>query len=259
MVAQGSRWDKPIIKKNKMDQEYCYIPRRTFLFGEDNSQARMPGPLYMAKEPISNVDFKLFVDQTGYDYKLFDVMIQLSPEPGCPATPVSWNDAKAYARWISEMTGGYYDLPSQEAWEIAARGVDGRLYPWGNTPPTDKHGIFSLKKYRKFTNVSSKFPLNISHFGCVNMVGNVWEWCSEEVIIEDDDADSDGDEDSESSEETTEISHILRGGSCIDSHEYCNCVTQRIEGPSDKRVLYAGFRLIHLTPDMYAKYCEMDE
>ena len=187
------------------------------------------------KYPVTAGQFKHFIKETGYEYDIFDIMDQLSPHPNCPVTPISWQNAKAYARWLRTITGEYYSLPSEEEWEFSARGTDGRLFPWGNERPTDDHGNFSLNSHHSQTDEAGSHPLNVSPFGCIDMVGNVWEWCLDEI-----------DEYGEA--------HIMRGGSCVNDETYCNCNSRCYESPSDKRVLFAGFRLIYLPDEMYGKY-----
>ena len=240
MAVLSSQWEDPILIKDTLGQEFCYVPRRPFLFGPEKELTQLQGPFYIGKHTVTNTQFKQFVDYTGYDYRLFDIMEQISPEPRCPAAPVSWNDARAYVEWLRSTTGEYYSLPTESEWEIAARGIDGRVYPWGNTPPSDKHGTFSLEFVRRHTNVSGRLPMNISHYGCVDMVGNVREWCQNEL---DEDVDF----------------AILRGGGCIDNEMLCNCVSRRVESNLDSRILYAGFRLIYLTKSLYERYCTIDK
>ncbi len=232
---QNGYWAQSIIKKDTLGQEFCYIPAGTFLYGKEHVTSRILSPFYMSRFPITNIQFRHFVNETGYAYELFDVMDQLSAAPGCPATPVSWQNAKAYARWLRTLTGEYYSLPSEEEWELAARGTDGRPYPWGKTPPTDEHGTFSIGTHRSQTSVVGSHPLNVSPYGVADMVGNVWEWCLDEI------------------DELGEA-HIMRGGSCVNDETYCNCNSRCYESPSDKRVLYASIRLVYLPEEMYERY-----
>ena len=235
MAITNEYWSQAIIKADTLGREYCYVPDSVFLYGKDCVPSKILAPLYIAKYPISTAQFREFVVETSYNYDLFDIMDQLSPSPNCPATPISWQNAKAYARWLRSVTGEYYSLPSEEEWEMGARGTDGREYPWGNTLPIDSQGGFSLNSHHTQTDEAGLNPINVSPYGCVDMVGNVWEWCLDEV-----------DEHGEA--------HIMRGGSCVNDETYCNCHSRCYESPSDKRVLFTGFRLIYLPEEMYATY-----
>jgi len=235
MPLDEGYWAQSILKKDSLGVEYCYIPDSSFLYGKDGVPNQITAPFYMARTPVTNVQFKHFVSETGYGYDLFDIMEQLSPEPGCPATPISWQNAKSYARWLRSITGEYYSLPSEEEWEMAARGTDGRLYPWGNTAPSDEHGCFSITSKKTQTAVVGLSSLNSSPYGCVDVVGNVWEWCLDDI------------------DEIGEA-HIMRGGSCVNDESFCNCNSRCYESPSEKRVLYAGLRMIYLPEEMYDRY-----
>ena len=86
-----------------------------------------------------------------------------------PVFGVDWRDARAYASWRGKR------LPTEEEWEEAARGTDGRLFPWGNSFDVMKCNSSQYPKPLKRTEVFA-YPQDISPFGVVGMAGNVSEW-----------------------------------------------------------------------------------
>jgi formylglycine-generating enzyme required for sulfatase activity len=93
-----------------------------------------------------------------------------------PVVCISWQDATAYAAWLAEVTGQSWRLPTEAEWEMAARGTDGRIYPWGDGFDTthcntDESDI-------KTTTPVGRYPTGASPCGPQEMAGNVWEWTS---------------------------------------------------------------------------------
>jgi formylglycine-generating enzyme required for sulfatase activity len=94
-----------------------------------------------------------------------------------PVINVSWHDASAYCKWLSEKTGLNFKFPTEAQWEKAARGTDSRMYPWGNGEPDETLANFD-KKIDKTSPVGS-YPGGASPYGLLDTAGNVWEWCND--------------------------------------------------------------------------------
>lgn len=87
-----------------------------------------------------------------------------------PMVNVSWYNAVDYAKWAGAS------LPTEAQWEKAARGTDGREYPWGNQWDTSKCNNYTVLKK---TQPVGSYAAGVSPYGCMDMAGNVWEWCAD--------------------------------------------------------------------------------
>lgn len=102
---------------------------------------------------------------------------ELSPEQAqLPIAEITWKSAQEYVNWAGKQ------LPTEAMWEKAARGTDGRWYPWGNEKPDPKiHGVISLGAGLPGPQIVGSYPKGASPYGAMDMAGNVYEWTSEWV------------------------------------------------------------------------------
>ena len=99
-------------------------------------------------------------------------------EPGWPVMGVSYRDANAYCRWYSEVTGVKARLPDEAEWEKAGRGVDGRVYPWGNWFDAQLCNMSHTTEGRFLPTVVGHFEYDQSVYGVRDLAGGMRAWCA---------------------------------------------------------------------------------
>jgi len=134
---------------------------------------------FIGKYPITNREYQVFVrgatqkSPYGWDGDQFP-----ADKGDHPVVYVSWGDAIAYCEWLSKKSGKQYRLPTEAEWEKAARGEDGRIYPWGNDFDPQKANT-SESMIGDSSNVGQFSPQGDSPYGCSDMAGNIWEWSND--------------------------------------------------------------------------------
>ena len=136
----------------------------------------------MDKYPVTNREFKAFLDATHYHPKddanfLKDWKDGTYPG-GWANKPVTWvslEDARAYVAWAGKR------LPHEWEWQYAAQGPDGQVYPWGNSWKPEAVPISDQDRSLHGPDDVDAHPTGISGFGVMDMVGNVWQWTDEYV------------------------------------------------------------------------------
>jgi formylglycine-generating enzyme required for sulfatase activity/energy-coupling factor transporter ATP-binding protein EcfA2 len=221
---------------------------------------------YIARYPITRSQYDLFLrDPKGYQEdrnwplgslpwaRDYEAAINDSPqhfdEPNAPRTNVNWYEARAFCTWIGKTLGINVRLPTEAEWEKAARGVDGRLFPWGNSFDPDR------------CNCSATEIGTVSAVGCFpapdgpwgnetpsDMSGNIWEWCTS--IAEHDGGRAFGyPYDIEDGREDLSLLspsylRIVRGGSYLNA-PHNMMVTYRGRDRPTGRYFRQGFRVVH--------------
>jgi len=175
-------------------EEMIRIPAGVFLMGSDNGpEDERPqhkvnlAEFFIDRNQVSNGQFARFLNSAGpagkggekyYDVDDSDARIHRrdgkwladAGHEKRPVVEVSWFGAAAYCGWLGKR------LPSEAEWEKAARGTDGRKYPWGNDQPDANRAHYNAG-WNDLRDVGN-FPTGASPYGVLDMAGNGWEWVS---------------------------------------------------------------------------------
>ncbi len=218
LLSSSVRGQNPEIR-NDGHGDYLIVPAGEFQMGDNFSEGdadEVPvhrvylDTYYIGKHKVTNLEYAKFIKAGGYTDPDFwksggfgeygerpryweDTRFHGGGLPGneyFPVVGVSWFEAAAYCEWLSAETGRTYRLPTEAEWEKAARGTDQRRFSWGNSidgamanyehsgdpyePGLTPVGFYNGSIQQGFVTGN-----NISPYGAVEMIGNVWEWCSD--------------------------------------------------------------------------------
>jgi formylglycine-generating enzyme required for sulfatase activity len=170
---------------------FCDIPEGTFVMGsngeldkyayiDETPQHEHETPAFQIGEyPVTVAEYACAVQQhivpVPGDFKGTSWSDQLRT-PDLPVTSMSWLDAVTYCAWIGELLNKPIRLPTEAEWEKAARGSDGRIYPWGNSWDPDRAN--TPDQGAGYLMPIGVYPDGVSPYGVHDMAGNVWEWCN---------------------------------------------------------------------------------
>jgi len=187
-------------------------------------------PFYLDKYEVTNAQFRRFI-QAGNSAQ-GDWQQYATGKDQHPVVNVTWNDAVAYCRWAGKR------LPTEAEWEKAARGTDGRRYPWGDSwDPARANGAMSVKT----TTPVGNYPTGVSPYGVYDMAGNVWEWVQDWYGPY-----ASGDVRNPTGVSTGQ-SRILRGGAWINLPIILRSA-YRFTNPPENRYVNFGFRCASESP-----------
>jgi formylglycine-generating enzyme required for sulfatase activity len=190
-VPQGRKQLPRSFSSPKDGKEMILIPAGEFIMGsdsgEENEKPRRKVYLpdfYISRYPVTNVEFEAFVKATGHmtaaekDGNRAGWRHPRGPDSSItgkerhPVVQVSWSDALEYCQWAGKR------LPTEAEWEKAARGTDGRTWPWGNERVDGKCNTREAG-VGDTTPVGRYPPACHSRYGVADMAGNVWEWTAD--------------------------------------------------------------------------------
>ncbi len=245
--------------------DWVEIPAGEFIMGSDPKQDSLAydneqpqhrenvATFWIARVPVTVAQFAAFVEATGYQTtaekegssraftgsKWEDVKgaswraprgpkSDVTNKQNHPVTCISWLDATAFCRWARVR------LPNEAEWEKAARGTDGRLYPWGNNGP-DK-GLCNFNMNFGDTTPVGSFPAGKCPFGLLDMSGNIWEWTQTKwrnnyTAPADDSVQGD-------------TARVVRGGSFLNDEGGVRCAARRFNNLPNDRGGSCGLRVV---------------
>ncbi len=251
---------KPTASRQPFEPEMILIPAGEFLMGSADSDPLASNDekpqhtvylpdYYIGKTEVTNAQYAAFAESTGQVAP--DHWVNGKPPSGKENYPVSnvwWYAAVAYCDWLSKVTGKSYRLPTEAEWEKAARGTNGRIYPWGDQAATCEYAVimddsgYGCGKGFAAWPVGSK-PKGASPYGVLDMAGNVEEWVSSVYKSYPYDP-RDGREDPTFSESTAMGGvRVLRGGAFVDVVRDARCAARMRHGSNSH--LNIGFRVAY--------------
>jgi formylglycine-generating enzyme required for sulfatase activity/ABC-type dipeptide/oligopeptide/nickel transport system ATPase subunit len=205
------------VLRNSPPSEMILIPAGNFLMG-DEKQPVYVDAFYIDKYPVTNAEYAKFVEATGYlpPPNWEEAGGTYPPDmANHPVVFVNWFDAQGYATWAGKR------LLTEAEWEKAARGIDGRMYPWGDVFDrimcnASEAGIGDTTPVGKYS------PFGDSPYKVCDMAGNIWEWTATDWA-------------------PGSSSKVQRGGSFVNRGSYARCA-YRYLGVPDPRTPNVGFR-----------------
>lgn len=169
------------------DMIFLEISDGPFLFGKSQKREEL-NTFLIGKYLLSNHQWHRFLEATHYNWKghwlgrpkgkLKRVQEYPKEMANYPIVDLSFYDLQAYTDWLNKEFGDkeiYFTIPTEKQWEKAARGTDGRRFPWGNEMPNHEYALYE-QDLRHGTAPADSFEKGASPYGCLHMAGNVLEW-----------------------------------------------------------------------------------
>ncbi len=203
------------LSKVKKYAEMVTIPKGKFIYQEEDDEEDKVNleEFSIMKFPVTNALYMQFDPQHKSRYPLY------SWEEDQPVIGINYYEAVIFSLWLG------FRLPTEKEWEKAARGTDGRVYPWGEAMGYEKGFANTCDFMECKTNPVTELEPGMSPYGCFDMAGNVWEWCMQW----------------NASKHSTQ--RIVRGGSWMNYLVHAKCFFRNSFDPAE-RYLAVGLRCV---------------
>ncbi|MBN8582017.1 MAG: SUMF1/EgtB/PvdO family nonheme iron enzyme [Anaerolineae bacterium] len=247
-ISENQRYiNDGIVVETLGGMDFVRISAGNFIMGSDTGDpdqkpqhvVDLPYNYWMARFPVTNELYSTFTKANEIKHPVEGWEKKLAH----PIVYVKWIDSMEYCKWLNDLlkpdlpVGLIVRLPTEAEWEKAARGVDGRTYPWGDLFDSSKCNTSAGGRRGGTTPVGAYSPYGDSPYGCADMAGNVWEWThslkKEYPYSFDDNREY----------EKISVPHVLRGGSFFVNEVGAHCA-YRSEGDLMYFHGYAGFRVV---------------
>lgn len=230
------------------DIDWVEIPGGEFIY--QDGERRTCESFRIARYPVTHAQFQAFLDAgDGYSSNRWWAGLDApdrNPRPAGwpianhPRENLSWHEAMAFCAWLSHRLGLEIRLPTECEWERAARGTDGRPYPWGDEY---RSGFANIDEtwnnvgphHLSQTSAVGLYPQGVSPEGLMDLSGNLWEWCLNEY------------HDPERLGPEGTKSRVVRGGSWLYGRDYARAACRSRYHPVS-RLAYVGFRVLLSSP-----------
>jgi len=167
-----------LAETDSLDMQMVMVPAGKFARGSNRGEDEKPvrqiylNAFYMDKFEVTVGQYARYLEVTGMEEPPDWSIMNQPQHQRRPVVNVSWEDAVNYCKWAGKR------LPTEAEWEKAARGTDGRIYPWGNEAPTRLHANYGRKDWDDHLALApvGSFEAGKSPYGIYDMAGNAWEW-----------------------------------------------------------------------------------
>lgn len=256
-LRRNAHWKGTLHLRPELDERFVHVPAGPFMMGGDRlapnalpREERYVGDFAVARQPVTCKEYLHFLDSLPLEkalqhaprtsalqgskvwWTVEERQIKIPPideaggrwNPRYPIRAISRRDAEAYIAWRAQEEGLRLRLPTEAEWEKAARGVDGRYFPWGDTFDASFCKMRDSRPGRPDPEPVGAFPLDRSPYGVQDMAGSISEWVSDPY-------------------DRFQLLGNLKGGFWRGGEASCRLATRFASDP-DEPAPFAGFRLV---------------